>query len=292
MNIIELSTIISDVESTIKYLRHNNLLKQSHDHCGAQCIQIFDRNTSDNWLFRCRVCRKKFSIRTDSIFSKSKLKLSSLLVLVYCLANNFSVTDARKLLKDVVSEHSIIQWYTYLREICNQSLLNTPITLGSNGSVVQIDEAVIGAKRKYNRGANRGITQWIFGLVDVTTKKCVLKLVPNRKATTLVPIITQYCEPNSEIHSDEAAMYTGLNSNGFTHKTVCHKDNFVGPNGVHTNNIEGFWGHLKNHFRSMRGTNINMLPLHIDEYIYKHNNKGNGDMFQILVADIARFYPV
>ncbi len=291
MNIIELSEIISDVDSTIKYLRANNLLKQSYDHCGQQCYEMFHASTSDNWTFRCRVCRKKFSIRTDSIFAKSRLKLSNLVLLVYCFSNGFSVTDSKKLLKDAVSERVIIQWFTYLREICSQSLLNTQITLGGNGSIVQIDECVIGAKRKYNRGYNRGITQWMFGMIDVTTKQCVLRLVPDRKAPTLIPIINQNCSPNCEIHSDEAPMYNGLNGHGYVHRTVCHKDNFVGPNGIHTNNIEGFWGHLKRHFRSMNGTNMAMLPLHIDEYMYRHNNKQNGDLYPIFLADIARFYP-
>ncbi len=249
MNIIDLAAIIGHIDSTINYLRQNHLLKQSYDHCGKPCLQIYDDHTSDKWMFRCRTCRRKFSIRQNSIFSNSKLKLPSLVVIVYAFANDFSVSNAKKLLKDVVSERAIIQWFTYLREICSQSLLNNPIRLGANGSIVQIDEAVIGSKRKYNRGYQRGIQQWIFGLIDVTTKQTVLRLVPDRKATTLVPIINKSCVANAEIHSDEAAMYQGLAGHGFTHKTVCHTDNFVAPNGVHTNNIEGFWGHLKNHFR-------------------------------------------
>ncbi len=292
MNIVELSEAISDVESTIKYLRNKNLLRKSYDHCGQQCYELYHKSTSDNLTFRCKVCRKKFSIRQDSIFSKSRLKLQNLLVLVYAFANGFSVTDAKKLLHDVVSERSIIQWYSYLREVCSEALLNTPIQLGGNGSIVEIDEAVLGAKRKYNRGYNRGITQWVFGLIDITSKKCVLRLVPNRQAQTLVPIITQNCVPNCTIHSDEAAMYTGLSGHGFTHRTVCHKDNFVAPNGVHTNTIEGFWGHLKAHFKAMNGTNRDMLPLHVDEFMYRHNNKGNGNLYDIFVQDIARYYPV
>ncbi len=129
-------------------------------------------------------------------------------------------------------------------------------------------------------------------MLDVTTKKCVLKLVQNRKARTLVPIITQYCVPNSEIHSDEAQMYANLNDIGFVHRTVCHTDNFVGQNGVHTNNIESFWGHLKRHFRSMNGTNYWMLSLHVDEYMYRHNNKLNGEHYDILLREIAMCYNV
>ena len=202
------------------------------------------------------------------------------------------MTQAKKLLRVAVSEHSIIQWYTYLREICSLSLLYTPIKLGANGSVVQIDEAFIGSKREYSRGYRRGIKECIFGMIDVMTKQSVLQLVPNIKTETLVPIIKEYCVPNAEIHSDEAAMYDNLTSDGFIHRTVCHQDNFVAPNGTHTNNIGSYWGHLKHHFRRMNGTNRNMLPLHVDEYMYRHNNKLNGDLYQIFIRDIARFHPV
>ncbi len=129
-------------------------------------------------------------------------------------------------------------------------------------------------------------------MLDVTTKKCVLRLVQNTKAETLVPIITNYCVQNAEIHSDEAAMYAHLNDIGFVHRTVCHTENFVGPNGVHTNNIESFWGHLKRHFRSMNGTNYWMLSLHVDEYMYRQNNKFNGELYDIFLRDIAMFYRV
>ncbi len=292
MDIIQLSSVIRDVSSTVRYLRDNKLLKNSYTHCGKECLELFHKSVSDNLIFRCRRCRKKFSIRQDSIFSKSKLKLQHLVVLLYAFSSGFSVTQAKKLLKEGVSEHSIIQWYTYLREICSLSLLYTPIQLGHNGSVVKIDEVFIGAKRKYGRGYHRGISECIFGMLDVTTKQAVLRLVPNIKTETLVPIIKEYCVHNTEIHSDEAAMYRNLTSDGFIHKTVCHQDNFVGPDGVHTNDIESFWGHLKNHFRKMNGTNRNMLPLHVDEYMYRNNNKLNGDIYDIFVRDIAKFYRV
>ncbi len=292
MDVIQLSSIIQDVKSTIQYLREKNLLPESFTHCGKQCIEILDKNTSDNVIFRCRQCRKKFSIRQDSMFSKSKLKLQHLLVLLYAFGSGFSVTQAKKLLQGGVSVHSIIQWYTYLREICSLSLLYTTIKLGRNGSVVQIDEAFIGSKRKYSRGYYRGIKECIFGMIDVTTKQSVLRLVPNIQTETIVPIIKEYCVPNSEIHSDEAAMYRDLERDGFVHRTVCHGDNFVGPDGTHTNNIESYWGHLKNHFRRMNGTNRNMLPLHVDEYMYRHNNRLNGDLYEIFIRDIARFHQV
>ena len=35
-----------------------------------------------------------------------------------------------------------------------------------------------------------------------------------------------------------------------------------------------------------------MLDSHIDEYIYRYNRKEEGDLFYLLIADIARYHPV
>ncbi len=42
----------------------------------------------------------------------------------------------------------------------------------------------------------------------------------------------------------------------------------------------------------MNGTNRNMLPLHIDKYMYRNNNKLNGEIYDLFIRDIARFHRV
>jgi hypothetical protein len=54
--------------------------------------------------------------------------------------------------------------------------------------VVEIDEAVITGRRKYNRGrATRNY--WVFGLYSRDQKKAYAFLVPNRQSDTLLSII-------------------------------------------------------------------------------------------------------
>lgn len=61
------------------------------------------------------------------------------------------------------------------------------------------------------------------------------QLVDDRKATTLLPIISKWVEKGSTIVSDEWVAYRRLPENGYTHKTVCYKKEFVNrKNEFHT----------------------------------------------------------
>ena len=186
---------------------------------------------------------------------------------------------------------SIKQWYCFYREVLSQSLLLHPITLGGPGITVELDETCFGHKRKYNRGYIRGSGQkWIFGMIDLSMQKCHLQIVENRERNTLFPIILRHVALGTQIHSDEASVYFTLRQQGYIHKTVKHKDNYVNPiDGTHTNNIENFWYHLKTKFREMHG--CNNLPLRLDEYIYRWNCR-KEDVFIKILIDISEQYPV
>ena len=59
------------------------------------------------------------------------------------------------------SEHSIVDWNQYCRDIAVSHFLNNPVQIGSPGHIVEIDESLF-SRRKYNR--ERIIPeQWIFG---------------------------------------------------------------------------------------------------------------------------------
>ena len=53
--------------------------------------------------------------------------------------------------------------------------------------------------------------------------------VYNRKAETLIPLITANVPAGAEIHSDKWRSYNGLTVLGYNHKTVNHTDHFVDP---------------------------------------------------------------
>ena len=114
----------------------------------------------DGQIFRCVKCYKKKSIRTGSFFEKSHLHLEVIVTIIYYFVTGVQASQCEYHLKGRATKKSILQWYTYCREICSLYLLTDGnIRLGSADGqhIVQIDETFIRGKIKYECG-NRTAT--------------------------------------------------------------------------------------------------------------------------------------
>jgi transposase-like protein len=103
--------------------------------------------------------------------------------------------------------------------------------------ILECDESKFGKQQKYHKGK---ITRryWVFGLAQRNTRKTMFKVVQQRNASTLIPLITEVAMEGSTIYSDEWRAYNTLKDD-YHHKTVCHKREFKSKEGVCTNLIEG-----------------------------------------------------
>ena len=124
-------------------------------------------------------------------------------------------------------------------------LLNNSCKIGGNGVEVEIDESKFG-KRKYYRG-HRVEGQWIFGGREKYDKSKVFMFpVKKRDQKTLLPLIQNWIEPGSIIHSDCWKAYNKLSKIGYIHVTVNHSKEFVNKSSAAcTNGIECDWRHAK-----------------------------------------------
>ena len=107
------------------------------------------RDVSDGYGWRCRTCKKRLGSRSKSFFDKSRLTLQQWLILLYWLAREYPVTDARQ--EACVSKKMAIDAYQWLREICSQKLTQTTIKLGGDGKIVHIDESLFKHKPKVRK---------------------------------------------------------------------------------------------------------------------------------------------
>ena len=107
----------------------------------------------------------------------------------------------------------------------------------------------------------------------------------------ILPIIDRHVHRGSKINSNGAKCYKSLIHMGYTHNVVIHKYKFVTDRGIHTNNIENVWSNLKSVFKKIRGSQGTMLDGHIDEFVCRYDRKGKGDIFYLLLDDIANIYP-
>ena len=196
--IIAFCTSISTPGKCIQYLRNRHLLAVSMQcsDCHQDMNSITRNSVRDGECWSCSTCRKQRSIRNDSFFSQSRLTLQDLTAIIYFYALDFQIYHTLRLLPHL-SKTTVIDWYNFCRDICTERLKRSPIQLGGDvhldTEIVELDESLFGKKRKYGRGR---VTrqQWVFGLVERHTRKCVLYLVPDRKKTTLLPLIQKTCQ--------------------------------------------------------------------------------------------------
>ncbi len=71
-------------------------------------------------------------------------------------------------------------------------------------------------------------------------------MIPNAKATTVLPIIREKVKPDSILHTDGFKGYNALDLSGFRHYRINHSEHVVEqPN--HMNGIENVWHQAKRH---------------------------------------------
>ena len=108
---------------------------------------------------------------------------------------------------------------------------------------------------------------WVFGMCDTSQSPAlgVMRIVPDRSAWTLLPIMQQHLRSRITLHSDEWAAYSRVQqlTAVSTHGVVNHSLHFVDPaTGVHTQNVESY---VKMKFKRMKGVHETMLNSYLDE---------------------------
>lgn len=255
-------------ESNImEYLQAHHLIASSMT-CDCGHSMNFQKRTdaADGVTWRCCKCKKRKSIRTGTFFEKSRLRLSTILEIMFDFVCELPVTTSMAL--NGIQSEAAVHWYENCRDVCSRLLLQQPQQLGGPQHEVQIDETLL-FKRK--NGVGHVVERiWVVGFYDNTVKRGSLVRVPDRSMQTLTEVIQNRVAPGSIIFTDQWASYRHLNSLNFFHFTVNHRTNFVNPaTGVTTNNVEAFWSRIKRRLKYLYGSVGDQKWGHVDHCLYR-----------------------
>lgn len=114
-------------------------------------------------------------------------------------------------------------------------------------------------------------------------------VVPNSRASTILPLAREYVLPRTLIYTDEYVPYMRLGKEGYRHRRIKHAARVYVEGDTHTQTIDGFFALLKNAIRGVHhGVSHKWLQGYLNEYAWRYNNRGDrNEMFRDLLTAAA-----
>jgi transposase-like protein len=242
-------------------------------------------------MFKCRDCKKQFSVKVGTIFEDSPLPLDKWFVAVWSITNAKNGISSCELARAIgVTQKSA--WHMLHR-------VRHALTVGSFDKFtgeVESDESYVGGKssnmhasRRKRKIVARGVAgkDIVHGVLHRSPVKGGSKVraavVPDGKRHTLTGAIRANVETGATVYTDTHPSYHLLGQE-YVHQMIDHAQAYVAGR-CHTNGLENFWSLLK---RSINGTYVAVdaphLGRYVDEQVFRFNERKLNDAQRFAVA--------
>jgi len=247
----------------------------------------------------CQHCGHHIYPCAGTIFHKSRTNLTKWFFAMYLMTSTRHGVAAKEIERQLGVTYKCAWRICHeLRKLMASADYGGP--LGGNGKHVEIDGTVMGGyqsnRERRSKGSNKSL---VFGMVE-RGGKMRAGPIPDLSQNTLESIVRGHVVEGTKISADEWDSYNDL-EHGYQLSRVNHsKKEYVRREikmyadsytveKIHTNTIEGHWGHFKN---AVRGTHIHISAKHMWKYVAEFNYRYNyrdshAFMFDRLVAAFA-----
>ena len=201
-------------------------------HCG--CVEIYTYTARR--IFKCKACRKQFSVTSGTLFHSRKMPISQYLAAIAIFVNAVKGVSALQLGRDLdVAYMTAFVLSHKLREAMAAEVQ----AAGELSGIVEIDGCYVGGhERQENRKADRRDRRQPNGKRKVVAiarerRGRVIPWVVDREADA-VALIRQRVASGSIIHADEASGWDCLVA-AYDMKRVNHSVEFKSEDGAYAN---------------------------------------------------------
>ncbi len=266
-------------------------------HCGVvdRAYRLTPRPGSKTraGLWKCRDCRKPFSVTVGTVMEDSHIKLSKWVIAIHLLAASKKGMSAHQLHRMLGISYKAA-WFLAHRIRYAMS----PSQHDKLRGTVEVDETYIGGKvtnrlRRMGK-SGRGPKDKLPVVALVERGGRVRSIVmPKVTGVNLRGAIREHVAASARIMTDDLQAYKGLNRRFRSHETVNHsRDEYV-RGQVHTNTVEGFFSILK---RGINGVYHHVGQYHLGRYLaefdFRHNHRmalgySDGERARLIVRAVA-----
>lgn len=258
-------------------------------HCGeAEKIRRLEGQSHRPGLHQCNACREHFTVTVGTVMERSHVPLSKWVLAFHLMAASKKGMSAHQLHRMLRVTYKTAWFMAHrIREAMTDP---APEPIGGQGKIIEADETYhgkaenpptrrkrLGPPTKSGR-SGPGQKRPIVALVERGGEVRVTHM-PKVSADNVAEFLKQNADLKSRLHTDESNLYPKVGTEFARHGTVKHSAGeyvrgWKGPNRIHTNNVEGFFGVFK---RGMRGVYQHCgeqhLQRYLNEFAFRHNTR-------------------
>jgi transposase-like protein len=254
-------------------------------HCGATGAyklqpKIDSKRPVRKGVWKCKSCRKQFTVTVGTIFEDSHIPLYQWLSAIQFLCASKKGMSAHQLHRML---HITYKSAWFMAHRIRYAMGQPPLVEKLHGTI-EADETYVGGKAHGKRGRGADNKVPVFALIqrggDVRSFKT--ERVTSKNVKT---IIREHVDKSSTIMTDEFLAYKGLDKEFADHQTVNHGTGEYVRGNVHTNTAEGYFSLLK---RGIIGTYHHISQQHLDRYLaefnFRYNSRKVTDGIRMILA--------
>ena len=234
-------------------------------YCGSERVQSGAKHKT--MPYRCRACRKRFSVKTGTVMEASNLGCQTWALAAYLLTTNLKGVSSMKLHRDLGITQKTA-WYLAhrLREVWEDA--GGPFT-----GPVEVDEVYMGGREANKPEHKRGQAEKIavVGAKDRATNRVKAEVIGKAEGPRLREFVRRSAAPGAHVYSDGHGAYALLDGE-YDHRAVAHSVGTYVIGETHSNGIESFWSMLR---RGYHGTYHQMSGKHLGRYVGEFAGRHN-----------------
>jgi transposase-like protein len=244
-------------------------------------ITLMRGKTTRLGLYKCKDCRKPFTVTIGTVMERSHIPLSKWVLAAQLMASSKKSMSAHQLHRMIGTNYETA-WFLFRRLREAAGGVDTSGPLGGKNEVVETDESYIGGKARNKAFGSVPKKVAVLTMVE-RGGRARSRRVANVTSKTLRDVIVRNADRGSWLMTDESPVYPSIGKEFKGHGTVNHSaDQYARLGGFYTtNSAESFFALLK---RAVYGQFHHVSEAHLHRYLaeadfkYNHRTKlGYGD---------------
>lgn len=240
-------------------------------HCGVEGEHYALKGKSHRpGLWKCKDCRKQFSVTVGTVFERSKIPLNKWLLAVHLMCASKKAMSSHQIHRMLGVTYKSAWFMTHrIREAMKPEGGGL---LGSGGGTVEADETYWGNQGKQRKGA-RGYAHKmkVVSLVERGGEKRSV-VVNAVNAKTLRVVLDENVSKSANLMTDEHSGYTLIGREFASHGVTSHGAGEYARGEVHSNTVESSFSLLK---RGLIGTFHHVGEQHLQRYVTEFDFRWN-----------------